>query len=299
MTRTLKVLLLLCVAAAFAAAAGPKKNPDVEKAVKAELVKKTFDTKILVGSYIPCPPNVNSSGRSDAIKAVDTELSPGGAIQYYARAGCFFPGGFSIDGSRFYVTGPLSAGLQIGTTVWIRSVDFKEDRVELNLSANNSEGADGSGKIKYMLGANYRTLSKDDLMEALAQGIRVPAYEKLVQVKTEFAALRGNLETWEKAYNAPGLTSDAKLTAAISLQVVLEKLERNRAAFTAMGKTDPEAGIYADKLKALTPEIARLTEEARMARVAGIRGELQAQLPKVTEVQAQVRAKPVEPAAKK
>ena len=81
MPRMLKVVLILCVAAASAAAAPPKKNPDVERAVKSELVSKVFTTKILVGSYIPCP-KCQSSGRNDAIKMVDTELSPDGSIKY-------------------------------------------------------------------------------------------------------------------------------------------------------------------------------------------------------------------------
>jgi hypothetical protein len=183
-------MLIICVATASAAAAPPKKNPDVEQSVKSELVGKMFTTKILVGSYIPCQ---NSSilhvARSDAYKMVDTELSPDGSIKFYARANCFYPGGMMFDTTKGYVAARFSSEIPPGTSVWVRGVDFKEDRIEVDLSSNNSTAAEGSGKIKYMLGTSYRTLSEDELMEAINHGIRIPAYEKLDQLKTEFEPL--------------------------------------------------------------------------------------------------------------
>jgi len=292
----IKILLFVWVAAASAAAAGPKKNPDVEKALKAELVKKTFATKILVGGYIPCPPNVNTSGHSDAIKPVDTELSANGSIQYYARANCFYsvPSGVIdlgviLDPTRFYVTGPISGAIAVGTTVWVRSVDFREDRVEVNVSVNGNGSA---GKIKYMLGASYLTWSTEQLMEAIAQGIRIPALERLIELKTEFEALRVNLQESESKYNSPGVDTHSRLVSALALREVLEKLQRNRAEFTAMGKSDPQAGIYSEKLSALTPEIDTLSEEVHKERIAHVRDQLEAQFPALSEIQAQVRQKP-------
>ena len=67
-------------------------------------------------------------------------------------------------------------------------MDFKDDRIEVNLSTNNNDAAEGSGKIKYMLGASYRTWSADEVMEAINRGIQIPAYEKLDQLKSEFEA---------------------------------------------------------------------------------------------------------------
>ena len=292
MSRMLKVLLFLCVAAASVAAAAPKKNPEVERAVKSQLVGKTFTTKIVVGSYIPCPQNVNSSGRSDAIKMVDTELSPDGSIKYFARSGCSYPGGFTIDFFHSYVGPNLSSQVSPGSSVWVRGVDFREDRVEVRLSTNNSENAEGSGKIKYMLGTSYRTMSADELMEVIAQGIRIPTLDRLIELKTEFEALRGNLEQAEREYNAPGGTAASKLANAIALRQVLQNLEKNRAEFTAMGKSDPQAGVYSEKLIALAPEISRLTDEVRKERIAKVRDQLQAQLPELSEIQIQARQKP-------
>jgi hypothetical protein len=286
----LKVLLILCVAAASAAAAPPKKNPDVEQAVKSELVGKTFATKILVGSYIPA---CSRSGRNNAVKMVDTELSPDGAIKYYARANCFYPGGFILDATRAYVSeGELSGKILPGTSVWVRGVDFKEDRIEIGLSTNKNNAAEGSGKIKYMLGASYRTLSEDELMEAINHGIQIPAYEKLDQLKTEFEVLRVNLQEIESRYNAPGGTPVSKLADAIALRQVLEKLQKNRTEFAAMGKSDPQAGVYSEKLSALVPEITRLTEEEHKERVAHVRDQLQAQFTELSEIQTQIRQKP-------
>src|SRR5271157_1507577 len=132
MSRMLKVLLFFCIAAAFAAAA-PKKNADVEKTIKSQLVKQTFTTKIVVGSSVPCPPNVDTQGHNDAIKPVDTELSLDGSIRYLARANCYYtppPGNFGFgmifDSTRFYVTGGLSDQFNSGTSVFVQSVDFKE-----------------------------------------------------------------------------------------------------------------------------------------------------------------------------
>jgi len=289
----LKVLLFLCVAAAFAAAAPPKKNPDVEQAVKSELVSKMFTTKILVGSYIPCQnSSILHAARNDAFKMVDTELSPDGSIKYYARANCFYPGGMMFDATKGYVAAHFSSEIPPGTSVWVRGVDFKEDRIEVRLSANNSDNSEGSGKIKYMLGASYRTLSEDELMEAINHGIQIPAYEKLDQLKTEFEALCVTLQKSENYYNSLGGSAASKLRSAISLRQVLEKIQKNRAEFTAMGKSDPQAGVYSEKLSTLAPEIARLTEEARKERVAHVRDQLQAQLPELSEIQTQIRQKP-------
>jgi hypothetical protein len=291
----LKVVLFLCVAAAFAAAA-PKKNADVEKTIKSQLVKQAFTTKILVGGHIPCPPNVNTNGHDDAIKPVDTELSMNGSIQYYARANCFYssaPGvidlGVIFDATRFYVTGGLSSQIDPGTSVLVRSVDFKEDRIEVNVIMN---GGTSAGKIKYMMGTEYRTWPVDQVMEVIARGLVIPAYEKLSNLNSQYNMLGGQLDEAERKYNAPGGDAAVKLRGAISLRQVLEKLQKNRADYTALGKSDPQAGIYTDKLKALKPEIVRLTEEARKDRVAQVRNELQSQLAELTEVQNQVRQKP-------
>lgn len=292
MVRTLKVLLILCMAVAAAGAAPPKKNADVEQAIKSELVGKAFYTKILVGSYIPCPPNLNSSGRNDAIKMIDTELPTDGPVRYLARSGCFFPGGMSLDFVKNYVPADFSGQLLPGTTVWVRGVDFRDDRVEVRLSAYNNDNAEGSGKIKYMVGTNYRSWSADQLMEVIDRGIVIPAYEKMDQLKTEFEVLRGELDEAEKEYNLPGGTADSRLTKAIALRQVLEKLQKNRAEFAAMGKSDSQAGVYSEKLNALAPEIARLTEEARKERVAHIRDQLQAQLQELSRIQTQIRQKP-------
>jgi hypothetical protein len=298
MTRTVNLLLVLCVAAASVAVAAPK-NPDVERTVKSQLVKKFFVSKINIGSFIPCPPNVNTGGRNDAIKPIDTELSPDGSIRYYARANCFYstaPGvidlGAIFDPTRFYVTDPLSGEIPQGVSVLVRSVDFKEDRVEVNLTSNTNESSGHSGKIKYMLGAAYRTWSADEVMEAIARGIQIPAYEHLIQLKVEFETLRGNLDLREKQFNAPGKPPAEKLAAALGLKNVLEQLQRNRAAFIALGKSDPQAGVYTEKLNALLPEIARLSEEAHKQRVAHLHDQLQAQLAQITQIQAKVRQKP-------
>jgi len=285
----LKVLLILCVAAASSAAAPPKKNPDIERTVKSELVSKVFTTKIRVGSYIPCP----KSGRNDALKMVDTELSPDGSIKYYARANCFAPNVLILfDATRGYVAANFSSEIAPGTSVWVRSVDFKDDRIEVNLSANNSDSAEGSGKIKYMLGASYRTLSEDELMEAINHGIRIPAFEKLDQLKTEFEALHVNLEQAENKYNAPGGTAASRLANAIALKQIMENIQNNRTEFTALGKSDPQALSYSEKLSALRPEIMILTEEAHKERVSQVRDQLQAQLQELSAIQTQVRQKP-------
>ena len=69
----------------------------------------------------------------------------------------------------------------------------------------------------------------------------------------------------------------------------MERLQKNRAAFTAMGNSDPQTGVYSKKLNSLTPEIARLTAELRRQRVAHIQVQLQAQLVQLTDVQNRVR----------
>jgi len=296
--------MLILFAVAAGAAAASSKNPAVEREVKAELISKTYSelrtkvfmTKILVGGYVPCP----QSGRNNAVEMVDTELSPNGSIRFYARANCFYPTnpgvmdlGVYFDKAKGYVSPRQFSGeIPPGTSVWVRGVDFKDDRIEVRLSTNNTDNFAGSGKIKYMLGKNYQTWSADEVMEAISQGIRIPAYEKLDQLRAEFEALRVSLEQAENQYNVPGGTAASRLANAIALKQVLENLQKNRAEFTAMGKTDPQAGVYSEKLSALAQEITKLEEEVHEDRVAQVRGQLQAQIPALSAIQSQVRQNP-------
>jgi chromosome segregation ATPase len=143
-----------------------------------------------------------------------------------------------------------------------------------------------------MLGTSYRTLSEDELMEAINHGIRIPAYEKLDQLNTEFETLRVNLQDLESRYNAPGGTAASRLANTIALMQILENIQKNRTEFTALGKSDPQALSYSEKLNALGPEITRLTEEARKERVSQVRDQLQAQIQELSAIQTQVRQKP-------
>ena len=129
-------------------------------------------------------------------------------------------------------------------------------------------------------------------MEAINHGIRIPAYEKLDQLKTEFETLRVNLQDLESRYNAPGGTAASRLANTIALMQILENIQKNRTEFTALGKSDPQALSYSEKLNALGPEITRLTEEARKERVSQVRDQLQAQIQELSAIQTQVRQKP-------
>ena len=298
MAQRIKVLLFLCVAATSVAAAAPKKNPDVERAVKAELLKKTFTTKVLVGTYVTCP----QRRRDDGVTSVVTELSPNGEIRYLASPGCLYGTIPTFgDGADIVLFGPAEViappvggySISSGTAADVESVNFMSDRIEIRLHAANSYYPyDVYGNILYLVGKDYKTWSTDQLMEAIARGIRNPAYEKLVQLKSDFETLRANLQKSESQYNSPGVDTHTKLVSAIALREVLEKLQQNRAEFTAMGKSDPQAGIYSEKLSALTPEINRLSEEVRKERVARVRDQLKAQLAELSEIQTQVRQKP-------
>ncbi len=298
MSRMLKFLLILCVAAASTAAAAPKKNADVERAVKADLVGKAFTTKILVGTYVPCP----QRRRDDGVTTVETELSPEGAIRYLASPGCLYGTIPTFgDGADINLFGPAvdiappDGGYSIlpGTVVIVERVDFRAKGIEVRLHATNDHYPfHVYGTFACIVGAEYRTWSTDEVMEVIARGIQIPTYEKLVQLKSEFEELRANLQEAESQYNAPGADTHSKLVSAIALREVLEKLQRNRVAFMAMGKSDPQAGIYSEKLRTLTPEIARLSDEVHKERVAHVQEQLQAQLHELSEVQTQVRQKP-------
>lgn len=401
MPRIFKALFILCMAASSASAASPKKNPDAERAVKSELLNRTFQTKILIGSYIPCP----ESNRNNAIRLIDTELSSDGSIKSFATSGCNYPGGFFLELTRgHYVEANFSSSIRPGTMVWVRRVNFMADRVEVWLSTNNSERADGYGKIKFMLGPEYRDWPTEQVMEAIAQGIAIPAYERIAQLKSEYESLRASLKQAEQKYDTAKVTASmhganerrpskeveplkkvhpvyppiAKaahvegtvvldvlvgkdgsvesvtavggppllqqsaieavkqwkyppsmvngeavefkvepkvkilftlggvssppqeqdspeqevLADAIALRQVLEKLQRNRAEFAAKGKNDPDAGIYAEKLKDLIPEISRLSEKVHQQQRARQHDLLQSQLQDISKIQAQVRQKP-------
>lgn len=287
MSRVPKIVLPLFAVVVLVTTASAKKTSDVDKEVKSELLKKPFNTKILVGSFIPCP----TPQHLNALQMVDTELSPDGSIKYFARAGCYYPGGIIplIAKSNYVSREGLSGSVPPGTLAWVRGVDFKEDRVEVRVSVNNNDFAEGSGKIKYMVGTGYDTWSADQLMEMIAQGIRIPTYEKLVQIKAEYNTLVGALQKAERKYRSSGGTTDSKLADAMSLSQILEKLQKNRAEFTAMGKSDPQAGAYSEQLSALTPEIAKLSEKVRQERIGHVRDQLGAELAQISEVQSQIR----------
>ncbi len=194
--------------------------------------------------------------------------------------------------------------MTINPQMTLLGVDFKDDRVEVRLGATNAantmniynslannQSAEGSGKIKYMVGKDYRNWSADQLMEVIARGIRIPSLERPIELKSEFEALRANLQEAESKYNAPGTDTHSKLINAIALRQVLEKIQKNRVEFIAMGKSDPQAGTYSEKIRALNPEISKLSEEVHKERIAHIRDQLKAQLPQLSEIQNQVRQK--------
>lgn len=287
MARILNRIILICVAAGFTAASASAKESELEKAIKSQLLHNTFTTKILIGSFIACP----HAARSDAFKMIDTELSPDGSIKYLARANCFFPHGFILQPSEGYVSGGFAGELDPGSTVWVRGVDFKENRIEVRVSTSNTDTADGSGKIKYMLGPGYRSWTSDHVMLAIAQGLLIPPIEKLIKVNRDFQTLTARLQEAESGYASASGSPGTRLSSALALKEVLLELEDNRAEYASLGKSDAQAGVYAEKLKTLAPQIADLSAQVQQQQVAQLRNQLNQQLQDLARIQAVLRSK--------
>jgi len=268
--------LLLLVSAALADAQNLDSSP-IAKTLNQLVRGKEVRTKMPIVSDL-----VARRSFSNAVHYayVDTGFYEDGTVVYHVLD--------SKNGTSYfvklYVIKDTTKVLQPGSMIQVDwKISYLPDRIEIGW--HSSSGSDKRGFISVMLSHGHETWPVDRIVNSLNKIITIPAI-------AEYESLRGELVNAESKYNVPGGTADFRLANAIAIRQVLEKLQKNRAEYIAMGMTDPQAGIFSDKLNALMPQIARLTEEARKDRVEQLRNQLQAQLPEISEVQNQVRQKP-------
>ena len=286
------VSVAIALAALVTPAVADKKSDALQAKLKSEFVGRSYRTKILLGSFWNY---CDSSVQRNCTRLIDTEFNSDGSTKYLARRGCLEIT-ISMLPSASYVGPDVITGVQQpGTTVWVRKVELKDDRIEFFLSSQpNSNATATYAKIKFMLGRGYQDWEYKTIVGVVARALRVESYERLLALEAEYTALKSELATAEANYRGATSPASGKLQAAKDLRDLLAKLAQNQSAYVAAGGTPADIADYLGRAKALDPEVASLEAEARKARIQELRVRLQANTSEATQIKALL---PKEPSA--
>jgi len=226
-TRILVYLLALAATASMAFAANPR---DIKRTFEAEFKGRPFATKVPVATNAQVA--VNGQG---CLRLVDTEIPFGGVSpRYYMRAGCWLPNGavtmqLTINGS--YI--PFSALTRLiprGTTVYVQSIEVKDDRVELLLSTDaNQLTVFNYGKLKLMYGRGYQTRSPEELLEEVSESLVIARFERKAATKEAINGLESRLSAVKSRLAAlPADPSSQRLEALKEQRQIIGELVGKR-----------------------------------------------------------------------
>lgn len=288
------IRVAIAVAVLVSPVAADKKSDALRARLNSEFVGKSYSTKILLGSFWSY---FDSSVQRNCTRLIDTEFSSDGSIKYLARHGCLEIS-LSMLPSASYIRPDVITGVQKpGTTVWVRKIDLKDDRIEFLLSTQpNSNAFATYAKIKFMLGRGYQDWEYKVLVGVFARALRIESFERLLTLEADVAALKDKLPTAEASYHAATGPASAKLKAARDLRDLLAKLAQNQSAYSAAGGTRADSADYLGRAKSLDVEIASLEAEAKKEEVAKLRVRLQANISEATQIKAVLRKEPPAPA---
>lgn len=282
------ISLALWIAAFVTTAAADKKSEELEARLNSEFVGKSYTTKILLGSFASY---YDSALRKDCHRLIDTEFSNDGSIRFLARRGCLEG---DLLAPPFYVRPDAMTGVrQPKTTVWVRKIELKDNRIEFWLSSDPASNTVATyAKIKFMLGKGYQDKEYKTLVSTFARAIRVESYERILSLETEHATLTNRLNATEARYRAASRRGSDKLQVVKDLRDVLEKLAQNRLAYTAAGGTNNDGTDYLGRTKAVDREIAILEEEVRTEAIQKLRVRLQATASEAGRIKAILQSEP-------
>jgi hypothetical protein len=271
------IRVAVVIATCIATAVGGNKEATLRSRLEADLLKKSFRTKIRLGNYVTY---YHSGLGRNCNRLIDTEFSPNGTIQYQARKGCFSTTG-GIEGDlfspNFYVDpSKITRAMPEGTNVWVGKIDVKDNRIEVWLTSTvNAATIDSYAKIKFMLGNGYQNWEYETLIGVLSRALYIEAYERIATLNAQYERLQTQLASAETRYQAAaGLSATVKLDAARDLSNTLRHIIENRSAYISTGRSDTNSPRYTDRASALDTEIAKLETESRRERAQQARAQL-------------------------
>lgn len=261
--QVLFLIFLLIVCPAYSGLlARPSHQPSDDQII-AQFQGKWIETKITLGGALVVHDDVL---KKDVERLVDTEAWPGGQVKYFVRRGyagsliAVLPGGY-VDPDK------LTGNAGPGTSVFVRRVTFKDDRIEFALSRSGNsfagvgDTAQDYGKLKLMLGRDYRTWPYDRLLSSVATAVKVEALDRGEAIAKQNQLLRQALVAAESEYqDSDSKEPEGRLKAASALRDVCLQLAENTKQVASLGGADTESAALSNRAAALNREIQTLRE---------------------------------------
>lgn len=244
---------LICSIAALVAplTAFAGERPVVEQ-LRQDLVGKSFSLRIKVaGSTCVQEPGLPFAETS----LVDTEV--GDYVRYYARANrllsirrCSNPAVFAPPDTlvgMYLDAGRIDNMHPENSTMEIRRVEAKPDRIEFLLSVTGQSGDQAYGKIKLMLDKGYESQSLEQLEMSLGRVIELPRIRDIEQNRNAYDAIENEISATEASLSTE-LTARQKVVNTTKLLTLYNQesgavARLNRVAFTSVQVPDTSAKI--------------------------------------------------------
>jgi hypothetical protein len=175
-------------------------------------------------------------------RLVDTEIDPQGGTHYFLRADRFMnvtrcpnPVGRTTSMYGDYISaGMLSRIYRAGSTVVVKNIEAKPDRIEIQLQPSGAGSADEAyAKIKLMLGKGYESLSLEKLETAVAKAIRMPRIESIAELRDKLDSNNRSIANLESQLS-PEHDVQARVNAAQSLLVLYKAQADDQARFNSV-----------------------------------------------------------------
>jgi hypothetical protein len=276
-------LAIVCVWAMLAASllAGQKPVSPLRSKIEAEFANKEFRTKIMFGN------SFSSRAQNGQIvnQLVDTELSPGGIVRYYARFGCC-----PAVAGTYIREDAITSKLPVGSRVGVKKIDFMNDRIELQLagSANNAYA-----KLKVMLGKGYEQRTDfNAILRLISMALRIERLEEQQRLQSEFEAFKGRVAADEADVQRYASDPDKRVEAMQDLKHVLEQLIENRSAYGHLIGESIDTTQYSSQVAELDKAITELKDSISKQRIEMIRDKLKADEQQAELLKARLQTKP-------
>lgn len=224
-------------------------EPSVVQQLRQDLAGKEFELRIPVAGTA-C---FQTPGLSFATtRLVDTEI--GTSVQYYMRVDrfmnireCTGPAGFVEDyQGRYLGVSQIQYMHHPGTTMTVRQIEAKEDRIELQLKDDQVKGNATYGKLKLMLGTQYSSMSLEEIERFLNSAIILPRIDAIVSTRQRYDAISGEIDQLESRLSLTNISAGQKVENVTRLLKLYEDRSDavrrlNQVAFAPMPAPDTAA----------------------------------------------------------
>ena len=274
----LKLAVIVVLAIPLIAVTEKPKDSPLHRRLESELMGKSFEVKIRLGSYWSY---YNQKTGKQCYRLIDTEFVPNGGVRYQARRGCYSEAGQQEDfiaGNVYVDPGKITRDVAPGVRIRVIKVDMMDDRIELLLQRTDGKSViDSYAKIKFMLGKGYLQSDPETVLKLISQTLRIESFERIDSLTVEFADLQNQLKGAEATYAAiVSANAGERLEAAKRVRATLQRITSNRSAYISAGGSDPDAGTYMERAGLLDGEIAKLETEVKKEKVNAARAALEA-----------------------